>query len=104
MKSLREFNFKKIVDVLVRIWKRVHMFLFFIFLIVSISFGLYIWQQSLYGDGWTEERKQEFIKAQNSGVVFNEENFQKVVNDVQRRQGDISQYKQQLKEIFTPYK
>ena len=104
LKSLSDFDIKKIIDVLARTWQKIHTFVFFVLLAISIALGIYIWQNNIYGGGWTDDRKQEFLNSQNRGIIFRKDEFQRVINDIQRRQSNVIQDNKQLKDIFKPYK
>jgi hypothetical protein len=86
-----------------RIWRKLHAALFFVFLIIIILIGGYIWQQSVYNGQWSSEKQQTYLNSQNNGVVFKEADFQKVLNEMQVRKNEISKEPKQLKDIFKPY-
>jgi hypothetical protein len=104
--SLSSINLSKqnVVGLIAGIWKKTHLLLFFALLFAAIIFGGYIWQQSLYGQGWSVEKKQEYVKTQNKSIIFKENDFQKVLDDIKmRKDEDIKEY-QPIRDIFTPYK
>lgn len=98
------FSKEKIVRLTQHIWQKIHMILFFALLFAAIIFGGYVWQQNLYGKGWSAERKQEYMNTQNKSVIFKEKDFQKMINDIQARKDENSKEYQPIKDIFTPYK
>jgi len=97
------FSNEKIVSLIAHIWQKIHMMLFFVLLFVAIVFGGYIWQQNLYGAGWSAERKQEYMNTQNKEVIFKENDFQKVLDDIQARKDENAKEYQPIKDIFKPY-
>jgi len=86
------------------IWEKTHIALFFFFLIVAIAIGGYIWQQKIYNGEWSPEKKQTYLNSLNSGVVFKEDDFQKVLNSIQARKDENAKKYEQLKDIFKAYK
>ena len=97
------FNKEKIVSLIAHIWQKIHIMLFFILLSISIFFGGYVWQQNLYGSGWSAEKKQEYINTQNKNVIFKENDFQKILDDIQTRTNENTKEYQPIKDIFKTY-
>lgn len=101
--STSSFNKEKIVSLIAHFWEKIHTWLFFFLLLVVIAFGGYIWQQNLYGEGWSMEKKQEYMNTQNKSVLFKEKDFQKVINDIQMRKEENAKEYQPIKDIFKAY-
>jgi len=97
------FNKEKIVSLIAHIWRKIHRILFFGLLFAAVILGGYIWQQNLYGKGWSAERKQEYINTQSKEVIFKEENFQKALDNISSRNDENSKKYQPIKDIFQPY-
>ena len=97
------FSKEKIVGLIAHIWKKIHTILFFVLLFLAIVFGGYIWQQNLYGAGWSTERKQEYTNTQNKEVIFKGDDFQKVLDDIQARKEENSKEYKPIKDIFKAY-
>jgi hypothetical protein len=98
------FDKKKISALFGNLWRKVRTSLFFGFFVALIVLGGYIWRQSLYKGDWSVQEKQEYLNAQNKGVVFQEDDFKNVVSDIQARQIENAKPYQPLKDIFQPYK
>ena len=101
--SASNFSKEKIVSLIAHIWQKIHMMLFFVLLFTVIVFGGYIWQQNLYSAGWSAEKKQEYINTQGREVIFKENDFQKVLDDISSRKDENSKEYQPIKDIFKPY-
>lgn len=94
---------KSILALISRIWQKTHIILFFLVLIVAIAIGGYVWKQNVYSGEWNDEKKQEYINTQNQGVVFKEDNFNKVLDDISlRKEENLKEYIP-VKDIFKPY-
>lgn len=102
-KNMATIEMKQIVKVASRIWQKTHTLLFFVILIIFIVIGGYIWKQSLYSGEWSNEKKQEYLNTQNKEVIFNGEDFQKVLNDISSREEEYSKTYQPIKDVFKPY-
>jgi hypothetical protein len=84
-------------------WKKMSTPIFFIFFIGMLSFGGYIWNINLSGKGWSEEKKQEYINNHSKGVVFNENDFKKVIENVETKKNADTSLQQPLRDIFKKY-
>ena len=102
-KNIKKINVKQATGKAVNVLQRIKTTLFFIFLFSVISFGGYIWQKSLYGDGWSEDRKQEYKASQNKRILFKENDFKKVITDIQSRKTESEKQEGPIKDIFKPY-
>jgi hypothetical protein len=103
-KKILTVNKKQVVSSLAHFWEKIHTTLFFILFFSLIILGGYIWKQSLYGKGWSEAKKQEYMNTQNKRVIFKEDDFNKIVSDIQTRKNENSDSYQPIKDIFEPYK
>ncbi|HBI34281.1 MAG TPA: hypothetical protein DEA43_02015 [Candidatus Moranbacteria bacterium] len=105
-----QFDFKKLTtnngqlfSTVVIFWQKIYKTVFFVFLTIVILLSVYVWQRSLSGGQWSAEKKQEFLDAQNKGVVFKESVFNKALSDVEmRKQENVSESKG-IKDIFKDY-
>lgn len=94
---------KQFASFAAHLWHKLRTLLFFIFSLAIIALGVYIWQQSLFGKGWDDARKQEYINSQSRRVIFKEEEFGKILNDIQVRKNVSENQYQPSKDIFKPY-
>ena len=75
-----------------------------LFLIVSaFVFGWYTWQKSLSGSVWSEQKKQEYLDSQNTAVIFNQKNFEKVVADIELRKKAVTAADNSFRDVFRSY-
>jgi predicted membrane protein len=94
---------KAIFSAVGNFWQKIYMSIFFIFLICAVAFGVYVWRNSLSGGQWSEEKKQEYIKAQSSGVSFNENDFKKASEDIDFRKQENIGNQEPIRDIFKAY-
>lgn len=85
------------------IWKKSYKTIFFVCVVFAFAYGWHIWQKSLSGNFWSAEKKQEYLNSQNTGVVFNRKNFEKVIEDVQFRKSESLREYQELRDVFKDY-
>ena len=97
-------NMKQLAGVLGKIWQKIHTTLFFIFLFALIALGAYIWRQSLYNGGWSDEKKQAYLDSRDKGVIFKDADFEKVMSTIQARKEEYSKVIQPAKDVFQSYK
>ena len=100
LKISTQFNSGKIVTKLGIFWKRIYMILFFILLIGVIIFSWYIWNQNLVALTWSAERKQQFIKTQERGVVLEEDTYKKALEVVEKRRQELANPPEAGKDFF----
>ncbi|EKD58246.1 MAG: hypothetical protein ACD_56C00165G0001 [uncultured bacterium] len=98
-----KFNIKLVAIRAVKFWEKNRMAFFFVLLAASIFMGFRIWQQSFWGTGWSQERKQEFLDAQNNGVELKESDFEKVIEGHEARRNESLKEYQPMKDIFDAY-
>ncbi|MDD5463553.1 MAG: hypothetical protein PHP62_00170 [Candidatus Moranbacteria bacterium] len=105
-----QFDFKKLTtnngqlfSSVVIFWQKIYKTVFFIFLAIVILLSGYVWQRSLSGGQWSAEKKQEFLDAQNKGVVFKESVFNKALSDVELRKQEKASENKGIKDIFKDY-
>jgi hypothetical protein len=109
-----QFNFKfgtkkelsrkrGIVESLGYFWHKIYKTIFFIFLFIMIIVSAYVWNMSLSGGEWSAEKKQKYLDAQSSGVNFNENNYKKVLVDIELRKKIEWANEIEIKDIFKSY-
>lgn len=99
----KQFTAESLVASVISIWKKTHSILLAIFFVVFILLGWRIWQQSLSGLGWTQEKKEQFMDTQNKKVEFKEKQFNEiVVKNEERKSKNIEEYGPQ-EDIFSSY-
>lgn len=109
-----QFNFKfgfrktatskiQLISAIGFFWQKIYKLVFLVFLVSMIALGGYIWRKSLSGGEWSAEKKQEYLDAQNKGVVFKENDFKKALSDVELRKRNDSDEKKPVKNVFKPY-
>ena len=94
---------KQVGKVVAQLWQKIHTTIFLVFLTALLLLGGYVWQQSLHGTGWSNAKKQEYLNTQNKTVIFKENDFKKVADDVQSRKDASASLYEPIKDIFKPY-
>jgi hypothetical protein len=93
----------KIISGLAHAWQRSYKIMLLFCFVAVCFFGWSIWQKSLSGNSWSEEKKQEYLSSQNTGVVFNQKNYEKVLADIELRKKESDVAAKEVKDIFKPY-
>lgn len=76
---------------------------FIIFVLVSAAAGSYVWYKSLYQSEWSAEEKNNYLISQNREVNLKEEEFRKVIGEIENRKNLFDSEFQPVKDIFKPY-
>ena len=84
-------------------WKKIYKIIFSVILVGAIILSGYIWRKSLTGGGWSAEKKQEYLDAQNRGVVFVEKDFKEALSNVELRKQSTETNQQPVRDIFKNY-
>jgi len=67
---------------------------------ISISFGGYIWYDSIYHSDWDDEKKQQYLISQGSEVNFKEDQFDNIKKFINERKVKYAGNHEEVKEIF----
>lgn len=89
--------------ILFKAWNKSRKIIFLIILLSFLAGGWAIWNQSISGSGWSQQRKQDFMNAQNKQVEFKENEFNKVKEEFESRQLKSYENFQELKDVFKSY-
>lgn len=84
-------------------WQKIYKTVLFVLLGLAILLGAFFWQKSLSGGGWSAEKKQEYLNTQNKGVTFRENDFKKVLADIELRKQDATTNQMERRDIFKSY-
>lgn len=98
-----KMDLKQITETASDVWQKIHMSLFFFALLIAIAIGGYVWKQNVYSGEWSNIKKQEYLNTQNKEVIFKENDFQKISEDILLRKEENTKEYQPMKDIFTPY-
>lgn len=88
---------------LAQAWKKSFKLIFFFCLMGVFIFGWQIWQKSLSGNSWSAEKKQEYLNSQNTEILFNQKNFEKVLENVEARKQASMEQAKEFRDIFKGY-
>lgn len=101
--KLTKLNREKMFSELEFFWKKIYKILFFFLLALAIFFGGYVWNRNLYSSTWSAERRKEFMEAQDRGILFNEVDYKKALDIIERRRTENSNVSGVKKDFFVAY-
>lgn len=96
-------DFKKTGQFLASYWMKCYQVVFIVVFLLAGGIGLYLWYTSLYQSDWSEEKKREYSLTQSREINLKEEDFKKVLGDIENRKKIFESEHQPLKDIFKPY-
>lgn len=67
------------------VWYRHYKLLFFISFCIVLGFGGFAWYQDLYGYGWDDAKKREFLDTYAKETSFKEAKYQDTVDRLKQR-------------------
>lgn len=108
IKEFAKFNkavlgFKNIGRIIASRWTRYYQAIFIIIFIFAAGLGLYFWYKSLYRSQWSDEEKNRHTATQSREINLKEEEFQKVLSEIEKRKKSFESDYQPVKDIFKPY-
>lgn len=108
IKEFAKFNkaslgLKNIGRIIASYWMRYYQVIFIIIFISAAGLGLYFWYKSLYRSQWSDEEKGRYTMTQGREINLKEEEFQKVLSEIENRKNLFESEYQPVKDIFKPY-
>lgn len=97
------FNPKKIAKKCVDFWNNHSRIFFAIFSFAVLSLGILIWYQNIYKSDWSADQKNEYKNSHKNKVEFKENEFKKVVEEVDRKKEVYGEELKDAKNIFSSY-
>ena len=81
-------------------WLRHQTFIFILLLVISICLGAYVWFQGMYQSAWSDEKKQEFLKTQDTDIRLKGADMEKVLNEMKKRKTIMESQDGETRNIF----
>lgn len=63
-------------------------------------FSGYVWYRYQYNPGWSREQKEAYINSKEKEIVLDEEKFNKIVMQQEKRKAEYGQKIENLEDIF----
>jgi hypothetical protein len=99
----RVFNLQGMRNFLSGFWEKYSRIVFMMFSLLILSLGIYFWYQYTYKAEWSNDQKNRYKNSQNKEIDLNENQFKKVIEEVDRRKSLYQESVQKPKDIFAPY-
>jgi hypothetical protein len=93
----------RLISVTGAFWKKIYKTVFFMILVGVIALSAYVWQKSLSGEGWSAEKKQEYLDSQNKSVILLEKDYQEALSNIESRGRGDEDDQQPMRDIFKAY-
>jgi hypothetical protein len=84
-------------------WDRYFKVFFLLFSLAILFAGVYFWFQIAYRSDWNAEQKKQYQNSQNKEVELREQQFNKVVEEVNRKKDAYGKSIQAGRDIFASY-
>jgi hypothetical protein len=95
--------FKDFFEKIPSMWDRGYKILFVFIFLLCVGFAGFVWRKSISTEAkWGTDKKEEFLKSQENGVVFKQNDFNKAVLNVDNRNEKFNADLQLKKNIFLP--
>lgn len=96
-------NIKKFLAFAASFWVSHQQVVFIILVIASAVLGAYFWYKNIYWSEWNEEQKQNYSASQSREINLKEEEFKKVLQEIESRKNLFESEYQPVKDIFKPH-
>jgi hypothetical protein len=96
-------GFKNTGKKIIHLWVDYRITVFITFLLIATIAGIYFWYRNLYWSNWSDQQRKEYIATQIREINLREEDFKKVIAEIERRKEEFRVPPQTVKDIFKPY-
>jgi hypothetical protein len=104
MKKISDINFKELGNKISLLWNKYYKLVLVIFFLIISLWGAYSWRWYLYKFKWDSEKINQYISSHDQEVKFKEENFKKVISEIERRKNAYSESAKSVKDVMGPLK
>lgn len=94
---------KKRLGLAASFWINHQQLIFIVLVIASAISGAYFWCRNIYWSGWNEEQKKTYSASQSREINLKEDEFKKVLQEIENRKNRFESEYQPVKDIFKPY-
>jgi cell division protein FtsI/penicillin-binding protein 2 len=85
-------------------WNKTYRIVFVIFFLLCMAYAAYIWKTNISNPvAWSQEKKNQFLQEQQSGVAFKQTDFEQALKNISDRQAAFTADYQPIKDLFIPY-
>lgn len=102
MKKILNFNFREEVNKISLLWNKYYKLVLVVFFLAISIWGAYFWYLYLYRFTWSSEKIDQYIKSHDQEIKFKEEDFRKVINEIERRKNAYNEESKTVKDILGP--
>ena len=100
MKNILNFNFKELGNKISLLWNKFYKLVLAIFFLIVSLWGAYLWYWYLYKFEWNSEKINQYINSNDQEVKFKEEDFKKIINEIERRKKAYDEDAKSVKDIL----
>ncbi len=94
---------EKCLKISASFWINHQQVIFIVLVLVSAVVGAYFWCKNIYWSGWSEEQKKTYNASQSREINLKEDEFKKVLAEIENRRNSFESEYQPVKDIFKPY-
>jgi hypothetical protein len=98
--NFKTLKLKKIPAITFSYWLRYYKLVFIMLFLVALGSGAFIWHDAFYRFHWSDEKKQQYTLTQNRNVNLKEDEFNQVLDVIEKRKQNYTSPKELLKDIF----
>lgn len=80
-------------------WKGKKWF-FLAFILALLGYWGHLWYANIHSARWSGQKKEEYIKTKDTGVIFNGDKFNDIVKEQEQRKNNYNKDMSDLQDIF----
>lgn len=96
-------DIKKFLASAASFWINHQQLVFIVLVIASAALGAYFWCRNIYWSGWSDEQKKNYSASQSREINLKEEEFKKILKEIENRKNLFESEYQPVKDIFKLY-
>lgn len=100
MKKILNFNFRELGTKVSLLWSKYYKLVLVAFFLGVSLWGACLWYGYLYKFKWNDEKINQYISSHDQEVKFKEDNFKKVISEIERRKNTYNESAKSVKDIM----
>jgi len=102
-KNSKKINPVNLIDATGTFWNNNYRIFFAVAFVVAFGLGGYFWYESLYQSAWSDQERENYKTAKDSGINFKENDFSGALDIIEKRKVEYVQEQSSLRDIFKNY-
>jgi hypothetical protein len=98
--KLKKISIKKYTQAITLFWLNQYKIFFIILFLGLAAFGAFLWYETFYRFGWSDEQKKQYTLTQNRSINLKESEFNSMAEIIENKKNKFESPSEHLKDIF----